>query len=111
MVGLVFVALTFNIKALGLRGDTALRAVAQQTLSDFLVVLVLSLVMLIPHVPTIQIGAMLAVLGTAGMLRGARSMLVVRRTEAERAPRRLLFQRFALSLLGNMFILGQAYSC
>ena len=106
LVGLVFVALTFNIKALGLRGNPALRALAQQTLSDFLVVLVLSLLMLIPHVPTVQIGALLAVLGAAGILRAARSLLTVRGTEGERAPRRLLLQRFGLSLLGNLGILG-----
>lgn len=108
LVGLVFVALTFNIKALGLRGDPALRALAQQTLSDFLIVLMLSLSLLIPHMPTMQIGVVLAVLGTAGILRGARSLLTVHRSGGEKAPRQLLLQRFGLSLLGCAFILYPA---
>lgn len=108
LVGLVFVALTFNIKTLGLRGSPAMSALAQQTLSDFLVVLVLSLLMLVPHQSGFEIGVALALLGAAGIWRAGRSLLIVRRSEPENGPRRLLLHRSGLSFLGNALILGAA---
>lgn len=106
LVGLVFVALTFNIRALGLKGDPALRALARQTLSDFLLVLILSLIMLVPNVPADNLGTVLAVISTAGILRAAQSLLVVRRAAATGAPRGMLARRFGLSILGNLFVLA-----
>ncbi|MEO6967649.1 MAG: hypothetical protein ABI132_04225 [Rhodanobacteraceae bacterium] len=106
LVGLVFVALTFNIKALGLRGNPALRAFARQTLGDFLLVLVLSLSMLIPQMPRDNLGLVLAILGAVGMFEALRSLWIVRRAEGASAPRGLLVQRLGLSILGNLGVLS-----
>lgn len=106
LVGLMFVALTFNIRALGLRGDPALRTLAQQTLSDFLLVLVLSLAMLIPGLPASNLGLVLGVVGAVGIARAVRSLFVVRRAGAAGAGRGVLARRFGLSIVGNAFLLG-----
>lgn len=106
LVGLMFVALTFNIKALGLRGNPALRALAQQTLRDFLLVLVLSLYLLIPNVAINSFGLVLAILGVVGMFQALHSLWVVRRSEGAGAPRGLLVQRLGLSILGNLGVLS-----
>ena len=79
LVGLMFVALTFNIRTLGLRGDPPLRTLAQQTLSDFLLVLVLSLAMLVPNMRADNLGALLCIVGATGVARAAHSLLLVRR--------------------------------
>lgn len=101
LVGLMFVALTFNIRTLGLRGDPNLRALAQQTLSDFLLVLVLSLVLLIPNLPASNLGPLLATIGAVGIARAVRSLLITRRTGG--IARGLLLRRFWLSIVGNLF--------
>lgn len=101
LVGLMFVALTFNIRTLGLRGDPALRALAQQTLSDFLLVLVLSLAMLVPNMPADNLGVLLAILGAVGIARAGRSLLLVHRAEARTRPG-LFVRQFWLSIAGNV---------
>ncbi|MBO9661997.1 hypothetical protein [Dokdonella sp.] len=106
LVGLVFVALTFNIRTLGLRGDPTLQALARQTLSDFLVVLILSLVMLVPHVPADNLGIVIAAISAAGLLRAGQSLLIMRRASASGAPRGMLARRFGLSILGNRLVLA-----
>lgn len=106
LVGLVFVALTFNIRTLGLRGDPTLQALARQTLSDFLVVLILSLVMLLPHVPPGNLGIVITAISAAGLLRAGQSLLILRRADTSGAPRGMLARRFGLSILGNLFVLA-----
>jgi hypothetical protein len=49
LVGLVFVALTFKPEMFGAAGDVGMRKLAGQVFSDFLNVLLVSLVMLIPY--------------------------------------------------------------
>jgi hypothetical protein len=69
LVGLVFVALTFNAKALGVGGDPVLGALARQTFTDFLILLMVSLMMLVPHTSGFEIGLMLLAIGAVTTLR------------------------------------------
>ncbi len=101
LLGLVFVALTFNPKTFALRHDIAMRSLAQQVFADFLMVMVISLFLLIPHTVARQIGLVLILSSLIGMGRIVRSVLVLRRGTTSRP----LLQRFALSLLGHIGIL------
>jgi hypothetical protein len=69
LVGLVFVALTFNPKALGAGGDPVLGTLARQTFSDFLILLLVSMLMLAPHVAGFEIGLILLLAGAVTTLR------------------------------------------
>lgn len=104
LLGLVFVALTFNPKSLGLRNNAAMRALAQQVFADFLLVMIVALTLLIPHTLTHEVGAVVAVVALVGLIRLARSAFVL--ANAERGVRFQLIQRFWLSLLGNVGFLA-----
>src|SRR5882757_3466370 len=78
LVGLVFVALTFNAKALGVGGNPLLGALAQQTFADFLLLLLISLLMLVPHTSAGNIGALFVLFSAADTLRIVRNLLRLR---------------------------------
>lgn len=102
LLGLVFVALTFNPKAFALRHDIAMRSLAQQVFADFLMVMVISLLLLVPHTVARQIGGILILLALVGTGRIVRSVIALRRGST--TSRSLLWQ-FWLSLLGHIGIL------
>lgn len=106
LVGLVFVALTFNNKALGNDGHPGMRALARQVFADFLTVLFLALMMLVPGVPPAEIGVVLLGLSVVGIFRIARSVFELLRDPKHRHQRLLLLQRFGLSFVGNAFCLA-----
>lgn len=109
LVGLVFVALTFNSKALGNSGHRGLRALALQVFIDFLAVLVLALSMLVPHFPPQTLGLVLVVLAMAGIIRIVRSVIAIARDTNGGKERLMLLQRFGPSLVGNTFLLIAGY--
>jgi hypothetical protein len=78
LVGLVFVALTFNSKALGVNGDPMLGALARQTFADFLILLLVSLVMLTPHMEAANVGLMLLLFCCVDTARIVQSLLRLR---------------------------------
>ena len=100
LVGLVFVALTFNTKMLGVKGSPLLRDLARQTFADFLMVLIMSLIMLIPNIPPTSNWCLSLALSLVGAVRIARSLFNVRR-DARWLRQSLALQRFGLSLLGH----------
>lgn len=102
LLGLVFVALTFNLKTNELRDDIGMRSLAQQVFADFLMVMVISLLLLIPHTLARQIALVLVIIAMVGMLRIVRSVLALRGA----ATSRPLLQRFWLSMLGHLGILA-----
>ena len=99
LVGLVFVALTFNPKALGADGHPALRSLARQTFDDFLLVLVASLLLLIPHIPPHGVGASLIALSGRGDLR------LIQDFRRNRERSWWMAQRIGLSLFGQSGVL------
>lgn len=105
LVGLVFVALTFNSSLLGDNGHPGLRALARQVFADFLIVLVIALIMLIPGIPPGQLGFSLLITASVGIGRILVSVAHLLRDAQRSGERVMLLQRFGLSLLGNAFIL------
>lgn len=103
LLGLVFVALTFNPQRLALRHDIAMRSLAQQVFADFLMVMVIGLLLLIPHTAAGQISLLLIVTAGVGIVRIARSVFALRR---EMSSRSMILQRFWLSLIGHAGILA-----
>ena len=108
LLGLVFVALTFNTKALGIAGDRGLRDLARQTFSDFLMVLLMALIMLVPNTSPRQIGVILILLAAIGSVRIVLSLAALRRNSTLSSGR-LVLQRFGLSLLGHVGIFVAGY--
>lgn len=100
LVGLIFVALTFNGR-LGSQGDAALRDLARQTFADFLSILVLSLVFLVPHTLPANIALFTILLGALNALRILRALIRIRRGTAAGKAGWTLLQRFLLSMIGN----------
>jgi hypothetical protein len=103
LVGLVFVALTFKPEAMGLSGssgDIGLRKLARQTFADFINVLLISLLMLVPF-SKIQVGYSMTLIGVIGLQRVARSVIAVMRHGRGVAGGRKVLLRFWLSFLGN----------
>ncbi len=105
LVGLVFLAMTFKPQLLGSAGDIGMRALARQTFSDFLNVLMVSLLMQVPY-SNMQISAFLAVIGVVGAQRVVRSVISVRRGASASDTRRPVLTRLYLSLLGNAALLS-----
>ncbi|MGH8189843.1 MAG: hypothetical protein ACREP2_00165 [Rhodanobacteraceae bacterium] len=101
LLGLIFVALTFNPKTLGMRHDPAMRGLAEQIFADFLMVMVVSLWLLVPQDDTHEIGAVVALIAVVGMVRFARNGLFPLLRDPRAAGLQTL-QRFWLSLLGHI---------
>lgn len=100
LVGLVFVALTFNAKKLGVGGDPMLGALARQTFADFVLLLFVSMLMLAPHVQAPSVGMAMLLFATVGTLRLAWSLSRLR----AHFRRWKLLQRFILSFVGQLAV-------
>jgi len=98
LVGLVFVALTFNSKTLGLNGDPLLGALARQTFADFLLLLVISMLMLMPYMTANTLRAVLLILVAFGLARILYSLFQLR----AHLHRRKILQRFVPSAAGHL---------
>jgi hypothetical protein len=105
LVGLVFVALTYNTRLLGDGGQPWLRALAQQVFADFLAMLMLALFMLVPGLSPLNLGCVLVLLALFGSGRIAHSIITLLAEASRRGERLLLLRRFGLSLVGNLSFL------
>lgn len=106
LVGLVFVALTLNPQKLGAGGDPMLGELARVTFSDFLALLFVSLVLLVPHTTASSVGATILGIGALGVLRIARSLVRLRSHLRPGTGRWHIAQRFVLSVLGYCFLVA-----
>ena len=100
LVGLVFVALTFNNRALGLNGNPMLGALARQTFADFITLLFISMMMLAPHLSAAMSGWVLLLLCAIGFARILGSLFRLRAHLRHSA----LLQRFVLSAAGHLML-------
>lgn len=98
MLGLVFVAFTFNPKALGVRE----RNLARQTFADLLMVLVTALALLLPSTPPKQVALATLAIALAGALQMAWNLTTLLRTTPQARSARGLLRRYGVSLLGHL---------
>lgn len=110
LVGLVFVALTFNNKTLGRRGDPYLRALAEQTFADFVMVMLISLSLLVPHIEAGFLQKILITLSAVEILRLAMKVVDARRSAGPGVARRDILQRFWLSIMARGLIVWAGLS-
>jgi hypothetical protein len=106
LVGLVFVALTFNPQKLSRGGDPMLAELARVTFTDFLVLLFVSLVMLVPRPNAFSVAGTLLGIGGLATLRMARSLVRLRAHMRPGTGAWQVVQRFTLSVLGHLLLLA-----
>ena len=104
LVGLVFVALTFNPRLLGAGRDPILGILARQTFADFLLLLVVSLVMLTPHLRAVTAGWFILVIAVIDVLRVAVALWQQRAPLLRRESGWTLPQRFIPSFAGHAML-------
>jgi uncharacterized membrane protein len=100
LVGLLFVSLALNPAVMADDGPAGLRTWAGQTFHNFLVVLVIALVVLIPETGPLGLGVPLLILGIWGV---ARVVADARRVRSDPDPEwhgRSVLTRFASPLVG-----------
>ena len=102
MLGLIFVAFTFNPKALGRRE----RNLAQQTFADLLMVLVTALALLLPSTPPKQVALTALAISLAGAVQMAWNLTTLLRTTPQARNARGLLRRYGVSFLGHVGLLG-----
>jgi hypothetical protein len=102
LAGLVFVALTFNSRTLGADGDPVLSTLARQTFGDFVVLLLVSLIMLVPHASMGSVALALFISSGLAAWRILGSLLRLRR-QLRRGSWEIT-QRFLLSALGHALL-------
>jgi hypothetical protein len=100
LVGLLFVALALNPAVMADDGPAGLRTWAGQTFHNFLMVLVVALVALVPDAGPVGFGLPLLVLGGWGVARVAGDARRVRRDPAPEWHGRGVLTRFAAPLAG-----------
>ncbi|MDE0856068.1 MAG: hypothetical protein OSA97_16760 [Nevskia sp.] len=104
LVGLVFVALTFNVRALGVGGDPLLGALARQTFGDFVILLLVSLLMLVPHTSGANVGVILLGFGAIDAIRLGRTLIRLRRHLRGPSATWEVLQRFLLSGMAHLML-------
>lgn len=104
LVGLVFVALTFNRQLLGDGKDPILGLLARQTFADFILLLLVSLVMLTPHMAAQDVGEFILALALLDVLQVTVGLWKQRAKLFRRATGWTLPQRFVLSIVGRVML-------
>ena len=104
LTGLIVVALTFNARTLGVNGDPMLGALARQTYGDFVVLLLVSLIMMVPNVGTANLALILLTSSGLAALRILRSLLTLRHQLRHPTGGWEITQRFLLSAVAHVLI-------
>jgi hypothetical protein len=105
LTGLLFVALSLNVDILSQEENRELMWVAQRTFGDFLLVLMVSLIFLIPHHSPLSLVVALFAFGAAWTFSVSRSFWKSVRERKNRPGASHLLQMFGLSLVGCLSVL------
>ncbi len=105
LVGLLFVSLSMRSEMLRGEQHRDLRDLALQTFNDFLSVLMMSLLLLVPHMPEAALALIIGIFAGRSILRLTLRMLKLRE---KRGGGRYVLRRFGLSLGGNLMMLAAA---
>lgn len=107
LLGLLFVALTLQIRSITAREHPELRATAELILGDYVLILVLSFVALLPRQTDVSLGVALVFVGLYGVVRTAYQILYVRRGGKGLGPQfRLLTVSTPAIASGALLIIG-----
>ena len=110
LVGLLFVSLSLNLKLVTGDEHAEIRALAAQTFANFIYVLILSLILLIPNPSSSSIGITFLIFGALGLVSVARAiMTTARKKEQVRQTMiqswRFIAGRFILPLLAYLSLM------
>lgn len=104
LTGLLFVALSLNVDILRRHENADLMAVARQTFTEFLLVLMVALVFLIPHQVPLGLGVALLALGLASTFSALRQLMLHARVRGQKRSKSHYPRVYGLSLAGCLGI-------
>ena len=104
LLGLLFVALSFNLDVVLHESKTYLLSLARQTFLGFVYVLFVSLVFLIPAMTIRMLGAQVAIFGAATSVLALRGLITTARRRDRSRLGRFLIVRNLGSLAGGAFL-------
>lgn len=104
LVGLVFVGLTFHAQRLRESHNRDLQDLAVQTFQDFLQVLIISLVMLVPDMPVGGVALSMLLFSGFALVRAWLRFRAVMRAQAN--ARGAVRLRFGLSVMGQLLLVA-----
>jgi len=110
LIGLLFVGVSINLDEFTTDEGIGIRVLAEQAFGNFILVLVISLMVLIPDQDQDSLTLQLAIVGGLGTFRVARRVMVFRRaTGAPFGGWRYLIRRLGLSAMASIAVLGIAF--
>ncbi len=107
LVGLLFVAVSLNADYLLQKSNSGSLRVARTAFRDFLPVLLMALLFLIPNLPPFGLGSGLMVLGVAGLVSVVRQIVASRRSDSAAAASANV-RSYVLSLAGTIGVIALA---
>ena len=105
LVGLLFVSMALNVGMLADTGNIGLKKLANQTLSNFLYVIVFALIFLIPRQGPIGLGLPLLCMGILGLIRTVRNLRTLLSNIVQGIPRRSTFVRAVTTLIAFLALI------
>jgi hypothetical protein len=108
LMGLLFVALSLEGRLSARLNDECANAMARQTFSEFLLVLMIALVLLVPRQSPVGLGVALLALATAYAVPSGMRLLDAVRNRRSQESARFLLRVFGVSFAGCMGIVGVA---
>ena len=109
LIGLLFVGISINLDAFTTDEGTGIRLLAEQAFANFVFVLVISLMVLIPDQDQISLSIQLGIVGVLGTFRIVRRALMLRRRPAKVfGGWRYVARRFGLSALASVGVIAVA---
>jgi modulator of FtsH protease len=106
LTGLLFVALSINVDILNRAENVELMWLARQTFGEFLFVLMIALLFLIPHRISLSLGVSLLALGIAWTFSTGKSASDSFRKSKAKPTLAIFLRRFGLSLAGALGIVA-----
>jgi hypothetical protein len=109
LIGLLFVGISINLDEFTTEEGTGIRLLAEQAFANFVFVLVIALLVLMPEQDRPSMTLQLAIVGVLGTFRIVRRAIVFRRRQADPfGGWRYVVRRLGLSALASVGLIGLA---
>ena len=105
LVGLLFVSMALNVGMLAGTENIGLKKLANQTLWNFLFVVVFALIILIPRQGPVRLGLTLLCVGILGLIRTASTLRTLLSNVVQGIPRRGTLMRTAMTLIAFLVLI------